>query len=302
MLQQNASTPARDSEKEFELFVSSGTDYGAALTPPPEPITCKHCGKKLYFQGMRNKNGIVSRWLFPEKCECEKAKAERKELDRQYEETRRKKEIEEQNRRRLARIERLIGQSGMGERFKRRTFDTYKCSTDKQRKCFDKAKEYAEHFDEYFRAGKGLFMAGSIGTGKTHLAAAISLSLLSNGVPVIFRTAIDMFLDIKRSFTGEISEIEVVNEYKNAHLLVIDDLGKERMTEWAAATLYGIINARYENMLPTIITTNFTNDDLLRSLGDEPTRAQAILSRLMETSAYISMKWDDYRVGGGENG
>lgn len=289
-------------EKAYSLFISSGEDYGRSLTPPPEPKICEFCGKKLYYRGIRHESGLVTNWLFAEPCDCGAATAHREEQKRQEEEARRKREEEEANRRRIARIERLTGNSGMGERFKRRTFDTYECKTDTQRKCFARAKEYADNFDAHLSDGSGLFIAGSVGTGKTHLAAAISLQLLNQGVPVIFRTAMDMLGDIKRAYSGEVSESAVLNEYKQAKLLVIDDLGKERMTEWAAAVLYGIINARYENMLPTIVTTNFSTGDLLKSLGEETTRAQAILSRLMETCAFMPMKWGDYRTGGNGNG
>lgn len=300
MQAQSANIQEPDLRKVCDGIIKSCENYGEAETPPPAPEACPHCGKTLYWTGLRH-DGVVKVWLYLERCDCAAAVAEREKREREYQAEQKAKEIEAANRRKMLRIERLIGKSGMGARFQRRTFETYICFTAEQSARLKECKEYADNFDTYLEDGTGLFIAGSVGTGKTHLAAAIANKLLQSGIPVIFRTAIDMFLDIRRSYSGEVSESDVLNEYKTVPLLVIDDLGKEKMTEWAASTLYGIVNARYENMKPIIVTTNFTSKDLLESLGDEPTRAQAILSRLMETSVYLSMQWADYRVGGDGN-
>ena len=78
---------------------------------------------------------------------------------------------------------------------------------------------------------------------------------------------------------------------------MIDDLGKERATEWSVTILYRIINDRYEAMLPTIITTNYNSDVLTEKLtvkGDRET-ADAIVSRFIESSDCVTMAWKDYR-------
>ena len=82
-------------------------------------------------------------------------------------------------------------------------------------------------------------------------------------------------------------------------MLIIDDLGKEQCTDWSISTLYSIMNDRYENMLPTIITTNYNSEDLARALtpkGYDNYKAKAIISRLKEVSKVLTMAWEDART------
>ena len=78
---------------------------------------------------------------------------------------------------------------------------------------------------------------------------------------------------------------------------MIDDLGKERATEWSVPILYRIINDRYENMLPTVITTNYNTDDLIDKLNasNDNEKAEAIISRFKGSASCVTMAWEDYR-------
>lgn len=147
--------------------------------------------------------------------------------------------------------------------------------------------------------GNGLYIEGTNGTGKTHLAAAIALQLIGEGIPVVCKTSSDLLLDIKKSFDdGSNNEAQILGIYKNVDLLIIDDLGKEQCSDWSMSTLYSILNDRYEDMKPTIITTNYGADDLVRALtprGYDNTKIVAIISRLRETSEVITMAWNDCR-------
>ena len=138
------------------------------------------------------------------------------------------------------------------------------------------------------------------GCGTIGIAAAIALQLINEGVPVICKTSTDMLLDIKKTFErGDISESAVLGIYKSADLLIIDDLGKEQCSDWSMSILYSILNERYEDMKPTIITTNYSAEDLIRALtpkGYDDTKIVAIISRLRETSTVITMAWEDYRT------
>lgn len=116
---------------------------------------------------------------------------------------------------------------------------------------------------------------------------------------MVFKTSIDLFSDIRSSYHGEASEAKMIDTFNTADLLIIDDLGKEKISAWSASILFAIINARYERMLPTIITTNLGYDDLANTLGEDGTRAAAIVSRIKETSVNLKMAWADYRMGRG---
>ena len=234
-----------------------------------------------------------------ERCTCEKAAAKWKAHDEA--EARKKQEAEEAERRKrqMVRIERLLGKSGIKKRFQQRTFENFIQDTPERRRCYKIAKSYADRFAYYAAKGEGLYIEGTNGTGKTHLAAAIALQLINEGVPVICKTSSDMMADIKRGFdSGEVTEYEVLKAYKEVDLLMIDDLGKEQCTDWSMSTLYSILNDRYEDMKPTIVTTNYNTDGLLKALtpkGMDSSKIMAIISRLRETSSVLTMAWKDCR-------
>lgn len=293
----SSDTVQQDLEPAFKGMRPARSNDQTINTPEqPDPATCEFCGKTLYWLGPCI-NGIVKTWWMVEQCDCEKA-VERQAAELAALEKKRRVEREELDRaRKRERIERLIGNSGIGKRFQCRTFDRFVCATEEQKTCFEVAKKYADNFEEYLSNGTGLVLFGSVGTGKTHLAAAIALQLLSNGVPVVFKTSIDLFSDIRGTYNSDVSESKIMDTYNTTDLLIIDDLGKEKITTWSASMLFAIINARYERMLPTIITTNLGYNDLSNMLGDDRTRAEAIVSRIREQSVNLKMAWADYRMG-----
>lgn len=266
---------------------------------PPEPWTCEYCGKELQPLGVPIFGEVLIWRPDPPRCDCEQAQARWREYDRQEAE---RKAAEEEEKRRAAmqrKIQRLLGQSGIKRRFQQRTFPNFRQDTAGRAKNYRIAKEYADNFALHRARGDGLYIEGTNGTGKTHLAAAIALQLINEGIPVICKTSSDLLLDIKKSFDGEgARESEVLDIYKRVDLLIIDDLGKEQCSDWSMSTLYSILNDRYEDMKPTIVTTNYNADNLARALiprGFDDTKIVAIISRLRETSTVMTMAWADIR-------
>ena len=148
-----------------------------------------------------------------------------------------------------------------------------------------------------------MFITGPKGTGKTHLAAAIANQLMQEGTAVVCMTMIDLLDRIKQTYEKQkqwgATEGSVLNTYKEVPLLIIDDMGKEPATEWAVSKIYAIINERYEAYLPTIITTNYSDSELVRRLtpkdtGDSTT-ADATIDRLREMCAAIVTTGDSWR-------
>lgn len=267
--------------------------------PPPEPKTCQFCGKTLEPQGVVW-GGEVMLWQpFSPRCDCEKASEYWKRVDEAKEQERLKAEEEKRREAMRQRVAKLLGNSGIKRRFQQRTFPNFRCDTAGRARNYKIAKEYADNFAYHSARGDGLYIEGTNGTGKTHLAAAIALQLIGEGVPVICKTSTDLLLDIRKSFdTAGAREHEILGVYKRVDLLIIDDLGKEQCSDWSMSTLYAILNDRYEDMKPTIITTNYNNGDLITALtpnGKDNSKIVAIISRLRETSTVMTMAWADIR-------
>ena len=288
-----------------ERYIMSN-DPRAERLNPPQPVPCEYCGALRYTKGLNFGNRILWMPTGPERCTCPEAVAahEKSEAERLAKEEAERKA--EEDRKLKDRIRRIIGESGMGERFLRRTFDTFQV-TDENQSAARTAKRYADTFDELTpKRGRpepgrnGLFIAGPKGTGKTHLAAAIANQLIQKGTPVICMTMIDLLERIKRTYArGDTDEGTVLSLYKTVPLLVIDDMGKEPPTEWAVSTIYNIVNGRYEAYLPTIVTTNYDDKTLISRMTPQATRdsvtAEATIDRLMEMCRGVVMTGQSWR-------
>ena len=147
----------------------------------------------------------------------------------------------------------------------------------------------AQSFVEAVSAGRpvnGLLFEGSVGSGKTFLAAAIANELIARRVEMLFIVVPD-FLDEIRSSYGDhndVRERELMAEVKNVPVLILDDLGAHNYTEWAVRTLYAIINYRVNHELPVVVTTNLTEKERDELLGAR------INSRLVEVCSHYRLK------------
>ncbi|HMN60760.1 MAG TPA: ATP-binding protein, partial [Anaerolinea sp.] len=102
-----------------------------------------------------------------------------------------------------------------------------------------------------------LLLLGSYGVGKTHLAAGIANFAVGMGVPTLFLTAPDLLDWLRYSYDAPDDTFESrFEEIRNINLLVVDDLGTQNATPWAQEKLYQILNWRYVNRLPTVVTSN----------------------------------------------
>lgn len=188
--------------------------------------------------------------------------------------------------------QRLLAESNLGERFKHRTFASFDAKRD--REAFDLCSKYANDERLMDRKRNGLLIAGGYGSGKTHLAAAVSNALMDRGIPVLFGTSISHFDSIRSDF-----ENTGINHYlakmKSASVLVIDDLGKEKKSDWTRQVLFDVVNYRYEHKLPIIITTNLVNGDDFSALANHV--EGAVWSRLCEMCNNVITNSSDYRRG-----
>ncbi len=131
------------------------------------------------------------------------------------------------------------------------------------------------HTHQYAAALKGwIILQGGYGSGKTHLAAAIANYAVQFGVPTLFLTVPDLLDSLRFAFDSlETTFEERFEQIRNAGLLVLDDFGTQNATGWAQEKLFQIVNFRYINKLPLVITTNLAMDEMdarIRSRLQDP--------------------------------
>ena len=183
--------------------------------------------------------------------------------------------------------QRVRERSNLGKRFMDRTFANF----DKRRDpiAFSACNAYANRENLFSEKKNSLLILGNVGSGKTHLSASIANDFASKGIPTLFGTFIE-HLDHIRSEFESAGANEYLTDMKTMMVLVIDDLGKEKKTEWTQQILFSVVNYRYEHLLPIIITTNFTLDELANYVG------HPIFSRLYEMSNAVETQGGDRRM------
>ena len=298
-----------DSKKQkpiYEALITSAMaedrDIISSCGPAPEPVACDYCGKTLYYQGFVIPGDVARIFLWtkqPQRCNCPEAVKRWEAHDVEVERKIKEKEAAEERAKHKRRVENLLSQSGIRKRFQQRTFDQFIVDTPARKRAYKIAREYAENFEKAREKGEGLYIEGGNGTGKTHLAAAIGLYLTEREYAVVMKTSFDLLDEIKNAFDDPArAEHKIMKAYRECDLLIIDDLGKEQCTDWSMSVFYSIVNDRYESMRPIIITTNFGDEDLIRTLtpkGYGSQKIDAIISRLLEVSKKMTMAWEDYR-------
>lgn len=140
------------------------------------------------------------------------------------------------------------------------------------------------------RTGKSLLLLGPTGTGKTHQAYGAVRAIAASGVHCQWRFTTSPDFHAKLRPRHGVDAETVFEQYANAPLLVLDDLGAAKASEWTEETNYRLVNHRYEHELPTLITSNVEPKLLGASLGERVT------SRLMEMTERVSIKGEDRRL------
>ena len=187
----------------------------------------------------------------------------------------------------------------IGKRFENATIDNYKCPP---------GSEEAKNACSAFIAGstEGLLLLGPVGTGKTHLMSAVAKAFHQDADPhfeerdgitvavskEVKTVAFYMMLDLVAALREDVRKgvSTTVNRCLSVDLMVLDDLGVERSTEFIAEEIAQIINGRYNAMKPIAVSTNLT----LNGIKDRYTDRS--ISRWVETCTLVEMYHDDYRL------
>ena len=129
----------------------------------------------------------------------------------------------------------------------------------------------------------GAYFFGECGTGKTFLAALIAQEFLQDGKSVIFIKVPSLLDDIKATFDGKGRELDLLDELRTANLVVLDDFGMEKPTQWAGSTLCKVLDMRYDNPTGrTIITSNLSPKELAEHLNNASDGANLNGSRIAD--------------------
>lgn len=243
-----AGTLAGIEQEAARTIGESETDYIGA----DGLLICGKCHTKKQFRGVFL--GVEK--IVPSLCKCRAEELE--------------KEREAENRKKAMRLAAELRRTGMQESDLQNW--TFANSDNENPRLMQAAKNYVEHFDEMKRAGKGLLLYGDCGTGKTYAAACIVNALIDRGIPCLM-TNFSRVLNTLWSIEKKQEYIDAFNQYS---LLVLDDLGAERQSEYVAEQVFNVIDSRCRAKLPMIVTTNLT----LRELT-APEKNKRIYDRLL---------------------
>ena len=247
----------------------AGDEY---IDPSDGLIHCKKCGgQRQTVVPCFGKSGY-----FMPRCICQ--------CQREAEEQRK---AAEERQRRMERIKRRKAQ-GLQDRY---LYDYTFANDNGKNPLMDKARAYVENWKEAYKNNTGLLLFGDVGTGKSFFAGCIANALLDRDVPVLMTN----FPTILNRLTGMFSEdrADFIASFDEYDLLIIDDLGVERSTEYAMEQMFFVIDSRYRSRRPMIITTNLK----LSELKNPPDLAHArIYDRILERCAPILFAGKNFRA------
>lgn len=217
----------------------------------PAPV-CRYCGRTLALPVAPIEGTSIYPFV---PCDCEGSRAAYAVMERERR--------EEEERAAAEKHEKRLNAAGIPKRFRGLEID---------------AGDYVSSVKE----GRSLILTGNVGTGKTSLACAVAEALIDRKT-VKFTTIADINASL---FDKEASENELFRSLSNTDLLILDDLDKGKLGEWSVGLVYRVVNQRYEDCKPIIVTMNcgMTELKLRLTVKDDATTAEAIVSRLYEMS------------------
>lgn len=249
---------------------------------------CSNCGREI-----KTGRSAFGNFEYTIKCQCQIEKEEKERqamLKKGYEMIKAK----------------IFSDNGISPKYSGATLDKITLVKGQENACI-KAKEF---LNDYLKSTKtkGFAFFGAVGSGKTYIVAALINQLCNNIVdkttekeredicagrlsvvsPAVFISNIELIEKVK-------NDNELINKYKKSKLLIIDDLGAARNTEWAEERLFEIIDYRYCQELPIIFTTNITPKDLKEKISNR------IFDRLVEMCDFISVTAPSQRSNAAKN-
>ena len=247
-----------------------------AVTPAPGDYVggdgLLYCGKCHTARQFRMNRPPAAGRLLPRACQCERERFEREEA-----ELKRQKHLQT--------VDRLKKRGFTDPAMREWTFANDNGGTPQMKN----ARFYVEHWEEMQAQNIGYLLWGGVGTGKSYCAACIANALMEREIYVRMTNFALILNDLTATFEGRNEYIESLCRYP---LLIIDDFGMERGTEYGLEQVYSVIDSRYRSRRPLIVTTNLTLDELQHPQDIPHAR---IYDRLLEMCAPIRFAGDTFR-------
>jgi len=152
-------------------------------------------------------------------------------------------------------------------------------------------RAFIRGLEEHLGSGRGLWLFGDVGTGKTTLAMLVAKSALEAGRSVAIYSLPRLLNEIRRTYdeSSDSSYVDLLDRLAEVDLLHVDDLGAEKSSPWVLEQLYAIVNARYEGERSMVITTNLDRPALVDQITERT------VSRLEEMCDVIPLHGADHR-------
>ncbi|HEX8246685.1 MAG TPA: ATP-binding protein [Pyrinomonadaceae bacterium] len=256
---------SQDKATNFQLYAVPNADDSAfeqdfldEIQSRQEPAVCEKC----FGSGMEIVPGKGAR-----RCDCRKQKSQEKHLER----------------------------TNIPKRYFDCHFQSYKVTHPSQERAYKFASRLAI---DYPAVDRGLLFMGTVGVGKTHLAVSILKALNERGFTCLFYEFGSLLKGIQDSYnpSTQTSELKVLSPVFDAEILVLDEIGASKPTEWVRDTMAHIINTRYNDKKLTIFTTNYMDD---RKAEKDETLEDRIgvrlRSRLYEMCRTVKIEGQDFR-------
>jgi len=248
-------------------------------TERTEPAECKTHGE--YLSRVTEVLGRTFRLGCPtcySEREAEKARIEKIESDK----------------RSAARRDSDLQKTGVALRFRDRTLASYRAETPKQKAALSACLQMVDQIVSGAAKTPNLIFCGRPGTGKTHLATGIAIALLDARFHALKINAADMVRAVRSTWSrdSERSEDQVLDDFANRSLLIIDEIGVQTGSDNEKLIMFEVINRRYEACRPTLLISNLSPDQIKAELGDR------VMDRLREDGGrMIAFDWESERRG-----
>ena len=235
-------------------------------------ICCGVCGRRKQFRMEMPEFGISK--IVPCICKCQADEIEQKKKQDAYEQH-------------MHDLNRLKDSSMMASKFRDASFEKYTIR-EENREIYKLARKYVKKFQKMKSENQGLLFYGPVGTGKSYTAACIANALMERSTPVIMTSFVKILQDIQ----GTGNEAQYIQILNSASLLIIDDLGAERSTDYALEKVYNIIDSRVRANKPMLLTTNVDLDDMLEC---EDIRYKRVYDRIFECCHPVQICGESFR-------